>query len=300
MLTSAILAYIDMAKEHQYYQVPLNKEEEVKYLLEPVIAELNSRSCFEGRESERKTRVVFSVQTVEPVLQRGPMCGIVALTMANGMINTALNSTSDTLPRENAHPESILEFARRAGYTKQGEMFSVQYMKQIGQEHLSFKTETVLTESLSSSILLELLISPNKVVLVPYDADKNHSPCLANGHNAHWCVLVGFALCLENDDIDLLKFCTLSHGHFSLREDSKKQFLSEFSSNKWPVNGLHVFTRHGKSRHMGLWSWDQLKRSNGNLVEAAPQRTGPGEYVIPPGGVREGLCSQAVILSTEE
>jgi hypothetical protein len=33
-------------------------------------------------------------------------------------------------------------------------------------------------------------IRDDQTLLVPYDCDKNHEPCLASGHKAHWCVLV--------------------------------------------------------------------------------------------------------------
>ncbi len=289
--------------EHKYFPEPVDEEKELNYLLEPLINNVASQQVEADHDDTTTRNVVSYVQSVRPVLQKGPMCGLVALTMASELLNpTSCHEASSS--QSNTHPGSILEFARHTELTKHGEMFSTQYMKRIVQEHLSLKAEVLQTESLSEMKLIELLLSTTKTILVPYDADKNHTPCLAKGHKAHWCLLVGFVLCLTTDgrNTTLQQFTQPTNKrHLLLKEDNSKElFRTMLSSEKCRINELHIFARHGKSRYMGLWSWTELKRSNENLLEIDPQRTQPGEYVFPTsGGINEGLCNQIVIVSNQ-
>lgn len=279
--------------EHLYYPKPLDEEEEMKFLLEPFVSEITSQHV----SYETSPFVVSFVTNTAPVLQNGPMCGLVAMTMASEL----LEPFSSQEARTNTHPERILEFAKQRGFTKHGEMFSTEYMKTIFQEHLAMRADILQIRSLSEIKLLELLLSTTQTILVPYDADKNHTPCLAGGHKAHWCVLVGFAVSLTTDGTNqMLQICTQSMDkrHLLLKSDAKDQFMEMLLSEKWHLNGVHVFARHGKSRYKGLWNWNTLRKSNENLEEIDPRRTQPGEYVIPtPGGIRKGLCSQVVVVS---
>lgn len=59
----------------------------------------------------------------------------------------------------------------------------------------------------------------------------------------------------------------------------------------------HLLARQGKSRHLAVWSYDELQRSNENLVELDPGRASDGRvYVLPPGGVAAGLGGRAILL----
>lgn len=328
-----------MAKQsHQYYREPLELKSEVQYLLEPLMnpspAPIESGSSDRFKDSlcvrVENTFVITYVKHIRPVIQNGPMCGLVALTMASNMLLDSRRTSASvkdplkdtSLSETEKHPESVLEYAKQAGFTKQGEMFSVEYMQEIAEHHLSMSAKIINLESLIQQSLLELLVSENNAVLIPYDADKNHTPCQAKGHKAHWCVLVGFALTLINktpsshEDSTLLHCCSLDErvqGHLILKEEYKQRFVSILNSvvtadtyqdgrsGQVKVDGLHVFARHGKSRHLGLWNIEDLRRSNGNLFEVDPQRTQPGEYVIPEpaaGGIKDGLCCKALIVSS--
>ncbi len=277
--------------KHLYFPEPLDEKKEQKYLLEPLVTSQHFETVHETSKY-----VISYIRSTAPVLQNGPMCGLVAMTMASELLDT-----SSVGVKSNTHPECILEFAKQRGFTKQGEIFSTQYMQHIIQEYLAMGAEILQIQSLSEMKLIELLLSTSKTMLVPYDADKNHSPCLAGGHKAHWCVLVGFAVCLATDGTNraALQQCTQKSADnlLLLKSNSKEQFVEMLLSGKCHVNGVYVFARHGKSRYMGLWNWNELRRSNENLLGIDPQRTQPGEYVIPtPGGIREGLCSQIVTL----
>lgn len=277
-------------RPHNYFPEPLDESKEVQYLLAPLMS-----SLAENKQTGHQNIVTF-VKSIRPVLQRGPMCGLVALTMASELLSM---HSSDS----RTHPDCILEYARHSRLTKQGEMFSAQYVKQIGTEYLSLKTDVLPTDNLTKTELIQLLLSPTQAVLVPYDADKNHTPSLEEGHKAHWCILTGLAVSLrqisERGHIKLQCYTEQAReGHLVLRDSSAQEFIDMLLSGELQINRLHVFARHGKSRHMGLWSWEELKRSNKNLFEVDPHRTLPGEYVIPePGGIKEGLRSQIILLS---
>lgn len=337
-------------QSHQYYREPLELMGEIEYLIESLHPQepTTSRLVDTTHSTYASTNVITYVKNTRPVIQHGPMCGIVALTMALDTIRSKSSSnpgpqtlgtgSSSVLPSEiqldTSHPQRILEFAKEAGFTKKGEMFSAEYMRSIAEHYLRVNAKIVNFESLHTASLLELLVSKPDAVLVPYDADKDHAPCQAKGHKAHWCVLVGFALtvkvsstqesqhsqnvCSSIKDSCLLQNCSIGprvQGHLLLEEKSKHTFVStltsivsrdtlcqggERSDSQLEVASLHVFARHGKSRHLALWSIEELRKSNSNLLEIDPQRVqcGAGEYVIPePGGIEDGLCGKALIFS---
>lgn len=59
--------------------------------------------------------------------------------------------------------------------------------------------------------------------------------------------------------------------------------------------------RQGKSRRMGIWSLDELQRSNDNLESLDPARASDGlTYVLPEGGVKAGLASQFILLHRQD
>jgi len=58
-----------------------------------------------------------------------------------------------------------------------------------------------------------------------------------------------------------------------------------------------VFARQGKSRYVSLWDYTLLARSNENLVELDSSRREDGnDYLLPPGGVEQGLCDRFILI----
>ena len=63
------------------------------------------------------------------------------------------------------------------------------------------------------------------------------------------------------------------------------------------LNDVFVYGKHGKSRHLALWSLDDLVKSNGNLYELDPERAKDIEhYMIPDEGVEGGLRGWLVLV----
>lgn len=93
---------------------------------------------------------------------------------------------------------------------------------------------------------------------------------------------------------------------FSPDPSCSNLFLASLPLEEDPLNvisletgDVYVFTRQGKSKHLGLWSFSSLVESNNNLKEFSPSRD-DDEYLLPAGGVEAGLCEKAIILDTEE
>lgn len=282
---------------HQYFRKPPNLDKEVELLVQFVLKEaIADQQNHKGSpQSQVHIHVVTHVDgRVEPVIQNGPMCGLVALTMAYAMLGGSYTEDSD----DKAHPEFLLRVVKELGMSKNGEIFAVEYLEHIVRVQLHCQAEVV---DLASVDVLDVVLQ-GKALLVPYDADKDHSPCLERGHKAHWCLLVGAAVVLSSNfdnNSDILQYCTPSTslpGHFIIKEDQRDSLLVKKLSLGLSTR-LHVFARHGKSTHLGLWKFTDLLESNKNLVEVDPKRTRPGEYVIPEGGIERGLCGKALLVS---
>lgn len=64
---------------------------------------------------------------------------------------------------------------------------------------------------------------------------------------------------------------------------------------------VYLLAKQGKSWHHQLWDYDQVRDSNLQLTDFSPSRAADGrEYVVPAGGVRAGLCGQALLLRPQD
>lgn len=113
----------------------------------------------------------------------------------------ALNSyktyhSSTNLPKLTKHNDTesqltdLLNVAKKLSFTSEGEMFSAYNLSILAKEFYSLEAKVVDCGLDNVDELVNHLYSGNPI-LVPYDASANHSPCLANGHKAHWAVLTG-------------------------------------------------------------------------------------------------------------
>lgn len=298
-----------MAQTHNFFreQQGYGLSSEIERLVSLVVKDRGPSLFTHGEQS-----VISYCQNISPVIQKGPMCGLVGLTMAAQLLLKGGAKPCHTADR--IHPESILEYAVQNGLSRQGEMFSANSMEKIAADHLQLQPQVVTVES--HEALLELVvqtISGDKAILVPYDADKDHTPCLARGQCAHWCVLVGLCLITRNCASltpKLLECCqqtSSNSAHYVVRETGVKEFTTllrkTFDHNmatlkeSLDANSIYVFARHGKTSHLGLWSLKDLLHSNGNLVEVDPRRSDPLEHVIPRGGLEEGLRNKVVFIT---
>lgn len=122
----------------------------------------------------------------------GPTCGLCALSMLFGGRPTA---------------NDLMKTAVARKYTINGEMFSVQWLLEILKENISASTlnpdktrSYIYYGDLDSEFIREKL-KAHCMLLVPYDADRNHSPCNEKGHKAHWCLICGYLQLEDNNDV---------------------------------------------------------------------------------------------------
>uniref|UniRef100_A0A8C9P1U7 Actin maturation protease n=1 Tax=Spermophilus dauricus TaxID=99837 RepID=A0A8C9P1U7_SPEDA len=224
------------------------------------------------------------------LIQEGPQCGLVALWMAGTLLS----------PPSGIPLERLVQVAKERGYTAQGEMFSVADMGRLAQETLSCQTE-LLCGSLGGpnrDLVLRHLIT-GYPLLIPYDEDFNHEPCQKKGHKAHWAVCAGVLLGVQ------------SVPSLGYTEDPELPGLFHPEPGvpcqppSMPEEGfpgaVFLLSKQGKSWHYQLWDYDQVRDSNLQLTDFSPSRATDGlVYVVPTGGVRAGLCGQALLLRPRE
>ncbi|XP_032104609.1 UPF0692 protein C19orf54 homolog isoform X1 [Sapajus apella] len=220
------------------------------------------------------------------LIQEGPQCGLVALWMAGTLLS----------PPSGVPLERLVQVAMERGYTAQGEMFSVADMGRLAQEVLGCQAK-LLSGGLGGpnrDLVLQHLVTGHPL-LIPYDEDFNHEPCQRKGYKAHWAVSAGILLGVPavpglgyTEDPELPGLF-----HPVLGAPCQPPSLPEESS----PGAVYLLSKQGKSWHYQLWDYDQVRESNLQLTDFSPSRATDGRvYVVPAGGVRAGLCGQALLL----
>ncbi|GFT01052.1 UPF0692 protein C19orf54 homolog [Trichonephila clavipes] len=223
--------------------------------------------------------IVSFCKPVQPVIQEGPSCGIVALSMA-----------SQFFPNKHKTAEEILAAAKLFEFSKSGEMFSAFNMATLASSVIG--CEALVTSNLSQNLCAILHnICLGYPVLIPYDADKNHEPCLNKGQNAHWAILCGMILFVPGDHSSVLdKFTADSEmsNVYNMASGTETEEILNFASK------ILILAYQGKSKHFGLWNLDALIQSNNNLVEVT-NKYSLDDMIIPSCGLLE-LNDKAVLL----
>ncbi|KAF2366305.1 hypothetical protein FHG87_002958 [Trinorchestia longiramus] len=146
---------------------------------------------------------------IRPIIQHGPQCGLVALSMASQICGVSSSSSRcqstvpPTTPTTPSTPGSgttasgmsaadLLESARVQGFSTHGEMFNADYLANLANMKLGDSVEASVRRDVLNNkhVFLELIVA-GTLILVPYDAQPNHQPGLYNGHKAHWGVVSG-------------------------------------------------------------------------------------------------------------
>ncbi|NXH22179.1 CS054 protein, partial [Bucco capensis] len=220
-------------------------------------------------------------QPAPPLIQDGPQCGLVALWMAASLLSPSLPLPFLLPPTPAAD------------------------MAALAQELFPCHAE-VLSGGLEGPNLPQILqhLVGGLPLLVPYDEDSNHEPCCRRGHKAHWAVLTGVLLGIQalklnpnsyqqDPDIPNL-FHPLGRREEMLAELLGRGLL-DFGGG---LQGVLLLAQQGKSPRCQLWGSGVLHGSNGQLEELSPRRCGGDghSYVVPPGGLGEGLRGRVVML----
>lgn len=223
--------------------------------------------------------IIAYYKDVDPVLQDGPSCGLVALSMA-----------SQFFDGKRCNADKILAKAKSMRFTKNGEMFSARNMAILAESLLGCKA-TVVSDVFENKREILSCICRGCPVLFPYDADKNHQPCLNNGRNAHWALLNGLCFMTSED---------LSDSGYERWGDVDRAYRLNSGMEKYLDSSAqtHVFAHQGKSRHMALWDFEHLLSSNKNMFEVTAKYSSEN-MVLPDGD--DVLCElryKAVLLES--
>lgn len=58
---------------------------------------------------------------------------------------------------------------------------------------------------------------------------------------------------------------------------------------------IYLIGRQGKSKHLGLWSFEDMSKSNDNLIHFRKNKN-PEDFILPEGGPKEGLKGKGILL----
>ncbi|KAG4067939.1 hypothetical protein HA402_010625 [Bradysia odoriphaga] len=207
------------------------------------------KACYLARVSPYISPKSCRYKNIQPILQEGPTCGLVALSM---LVNGAPNASD------------LLNLAREKLYTKNGEMFSALNLFELVKSAISddIGTNLKLFEGKLNCHEIKQVLQSGGCLLVPYDPDFNHGPCVLNGRKAHWALIIGHLI-----------------------DDNNK---------------FYVFSRHGKTRNIAIWSLKLLSESNANLNEFEQPKGYPdAEFLLPMGGIGGvlGLKNKCIIVN---
>ncbi|GFS32342.1 UPF0692 protein C19orf54 homolog [Trichonephila inaurata madagascariensis] len=223
--------------------------------------------------------IVSFYKPVQPVIQEGPCCGIVALSMA-----------SQFFPNKHKTAEEILATAKLLEFTKSGEMFSAFNMATLASSVIGCEASVISNLSQNSRDILHN-ICLGYPVLIPYDADKNHEPRLNKGQNAHWAILCGMILFVPDDHSSVLDKFTADNemsNVYNMASGTETEEILNFASE------ILILAYQGKSKHFGIWNLNALIQSNNNLVEVT-NKYSLDDMIIPSCGLLE-LNDKAVLL----
>ena len=138
-------------------------------------------------------RLIFSringpIESLSSFLFR---CGLSALSMAEDLFKKQKGYNTTTLPAQQEQElNSLLTLAQQKGFSRQGEMYSAENLAKLAKEFYALES-LVISDGFEDDNFVVSEVLKGSAVLVPYDADKNHEPCLENGHRAHWALVTG-------------------------------------------------------------------------------------------------------------
>ena len=127
-------------------------------------------------------------------------CGLSALGMAVELLQKHNNDSTTTLPeqKEEEHElDCLLKMAQLKGFSCQGEMYSAENLAKLAKEFYGVEC-LVTSDGFEDDNFVISEVLKGHAILVPYDADKNHEPCLENGQRAHWALVTGQYCCIHN------------------------------------------------------------------------------------------------------
>ncbi|CAL2030710.1 unnamed protein product [Caenorhabditis brenneri] len=186
-------------------------------------------------------RVCLNTSKITPQQQKGPTCGMVAVSMCLEHFGVKVKA------------EEILEKAKTMGYSKQGEMYSAGYLAALTNEFLPNSSKV---REMPNAKEFFQAICDGKHILVAYDCGPNYQPVYVKGHSAHWLLACGFIE--KQEEIGFVK---------------TRKSIADPSE-------IAILGYQGKSTALNVFPFNDVVASNAQLFEAGAKRD-PNEYIIP-------------------
>ena len=169
--------------------------------------------------------------------------------------------------------------------------FSAEYLLQIA---LNYYEKCKLLKNLNRNENLNELkqcLYDQCLILIAYDCDKNFEPCFKNGTKAHWALVNGFMLPIK-EEISTSEENRLVELNCDNEELTKK--VKNFETNNDLIFTINL---HGKSKHYGVWSLNELLKSNFQLKLIEQKRINE-DYVLPENNktLEDTLALQALVI----
>jgi len=174
-------------------------------------------------------------------VQDGPTCGLYALGMVmdywekkdpnNGLdplVQSSDASRSDSHSLNTDTQRLLLDEAKKACFTTQGEMF---YGRQLAQLAQNFGYAAKVTPNVTLDDIVAA-VDQHHPVLVPFDVDRSGNPGLFGGKEAHWCVIEG------HFDENGVKYLVATHGwtgkEYVWRADDFMKSVNQLDTSDFP------------------------------------------------------------------
>jgi hypothetical protein len=246
-------------------------------------------------------------------IQSGPSCGLVALRMcvehllesssnnnnsnnnnnANDDDGDGVNNNDDyddATATANIDGELLLSRAVELGYSKLGEMFSSEHLAALSndmfeKQHSIHARVVNLANDFENdaqrlAFVAETCANRRQTLLVPYDADKDNTPCAKRGFRAHWAIVKGVLVAAgarDNDDDDDDGADELRVRPIGSVDEARGGIIDAAAAR----DDVWLVCIHSKSKRVAVWHGAALLASSAQLSATDDARRASGQYVMP-------------------
>lgn len=117
---------------------------------------------------------------------------------------------------------------------------------------------------------------------------------MKNGHKAHWAVIYGFLVLVDeikNTQYDNIENLGPNCYRIQSVNCNQKDFWKQITKES-----IYLMAKQGKSKRVGIWSFNKLADSNANLSEIDPKRNNPVDYSLPLDNKLTDLCGKVIVI----
>jgi len=215
------------------------------------------RNSTDARDGLKNPHLRLAVAATQVPWQQqiGPTCGLTALRM----VSEFMEFRAGEIGQKEAERELLLKEAVRLCYTSEGEMFDLDNLHALAKSALGLECSIEETPLAASQLLTWLLAG--SLVIFPYDrASGSNTPALLGGTTAHYCILIGVAVCTLGDEED-------QDIAFSLNKDvseSDRGAIEAAIASSDP-GAVLVIAQHSSRNHFLVAPWEDFYASNAQL-----------------------------------